>query len=225
MLATGVTRKRRGDLVRPRQEHEMLMRFPDPHVRHRGSNAKPFVLQLDVTGVPQSWISVEEAASHIATDGVAWHDGDGPLAVLRGGMNSITGRQSVMEVYPIIALRGASKVNLFEVPPAFSAAKCRIRDRFTCAYCGQVFRADDLTVEHIVPQSRGGATDFLNCVSACSDCNARKADRLPEEAGMPLLYVPYIPSRWEDFLLAGRNVRADVHQWLAERLPKDSRLS
>lgn len=202
----------------------MLMRFPDPHVRHRGSNAKPFVLQLDVTGVPQSWMTLEEAASAIAKDNVAWHDGDGPLAILRGGMNAITGRQTMMEVYPIIALRGAAKVNLFEVPPAFSASKLRIRDRHVCAYCGQVFRSEELTVEHIVPQSRGGATDFSNCVSACSACNSMKSDRLPEEAGMPLLYVPYVPSRWEDFLLAGRNVRADVHQWLAERLPKGSRL-
>ena len=202
----------------------MLMRFPDPHVRHRRSNAKPFVLQLDVTGVPQSWISLEEAAGHIATDGVAWYDGDGPLAVLRGGLNSITGRQSVMEVYPIIALRGAARVNLYEVPPAFSAAKCRVRDRHVCAYCGGVFRGEELTIDHVIPQSKGGATSFANCVVACSPCNATKADKSPEEAGMPLLYLPYVPSRWEDFLLAGRNVRVDVHQWLASRLPKGSRL-
>lgn len=212
-------------LVLPLEEHEMVRRYPDPHVRHRGTGAKPFVLQLDVTGVPQSWMTIEDAAGAMAKDAVAWYDGDGPLAVMRGGMNSITGRQSVMEIYPIIALRGAAKVNLFEVPPAFSAAKCRIRDRHLCAFCGFTFKPEDLTVDHVIPQSRGGETSFSNCVSACSPCNSLKADRLPEEAGMPLLYVPYVPSRWEDFLLAGRNVRADVHQWLAERLPKGSRLS
>lgn len=183
------------------------------------------MLQLDVTGVPQAWITVEEAAGHIATDGVAWFDGEGPLALLRGGMNSKTGRQSLMEVYPIIALRGAAKVNLYEVPPAFSAAKCRVRDRFTCGFCGQVFRSDELTVDHVIPQSKGGGWDWMNCVSACSPCNAAKADRTPEQAGMPLVYLPYTPSRHEDFLLAGRNIRADVHQWLASRLPKGSRLS
>jgi hypothetical protein len=42
---------------------------------------------------------------------------------------------------------------------------------------------------------------------------------------MKLVYLPYVPSRWEDFLLEGRNVRADVHEWLASRLPKGSRLN
>lgn len=41
---------------------------------------------------------------------------------------------------------------------------------------------------------------------------------------MPLLYLPYVPSRFESFLLEGRSIRADVHEWLRARLPKDSRL-
>jgi hypothetical protein len=41
---------------------------------------------------------------------------------------------------------------------------------------------------------------------------------------MPLLYLPYVPSRYESFLLEGRRIRADVHEWLAARLPKHSRL-
>ena len=65
----------------------------------------------------------------------------------------------------------------------------------------------------------------MNLVSACAACNGRKADRTPAQAGMPLVYLPYVPSRFEDFLLDGRNVRADVHEWLAARLPKGSRLS
>jgi hypothetical protein len=42
---------------------------------------------------------------------------------------------------------------------------------------------------------------------------------------MPLLYLPYVPSGFEGFLLEGRHIRADVHEWLAARLPKGSRLS
>lgn len=53
----------------------------------------------------------------------------------------------------------------------------------------------------------------------CGGCNGREADRTPEEARMPLLYLPYVPSRFEAFLLEGRHVRADVHEWLAARLP------
>jgi HNH endonuclease len=183
------------------------------------------VLQLDIQGTPQAWISLEHAAVHVATNSVAWVEGDGVLATLRGGFNVARDRQSRIDVHPIIALHGASRVNLFDVVPAFSKAKLFRRDRMTCAYCGQHFGERDLQCEHIVPQSRGGRWAWMNLVTACASCNGRKADRTPEEARMPLLYLPYVPSRFEDFLLEGRNIRADVHEWLAARLPKESRLS
>jgi hypothetical protein len=183
------------------------------------------VLQLDIQGTPQAWISLEHAAVHVATGSVAWVDGCGPLATLRGGYNVVRGRQSVIDVFPIMALHGASRVNLFDVVPAFSKLKLFRRDRMTCAYCGQRFHERDLQCEHIVPESRGGRWSWMNLVTACAACNGRKADRTPEEAGMPLVYLPYVPSRFEDFLLEGRHIRADVHEWLAARLPKGSRLS
>ena len=183
------------------------------------------VLQLDIQGTPQAWISIEQAASHYATGSVAWQEGEGPLRTLRGGWNAVIGRQSVMDIHPIIALSGASRVNLFDVTPSISKIKLLRRDRMTCAYCGQEFRERDLQCEHILPESRGGAWSWMNLVTACAWCNGRKADRTPEEARMPLMYLPYVPSRFEDFLLAGRNIRADVHDWLAARLPKASRLN
>jgi HNH endonuclease len=189
----------------------------DPHHSH--------VLQLDIQGTPQAWISLEHAALHVATGSVAWVDGDGPLATLRGGYNVAHGRQSVIDIHPIMALTGAPKVNLFDVVPAFTKAKLFRRDRMTCAYCGQRFNERDLSCEHILPQARGGRWTWMNLVTACGPCNGRKADRTPEEAGMPLVYLPYVPSRFEDFLLEGRSIRADVHEWLAARLPKNSRLS
>ena len=183
------------------------------------------VLQLDIQGTPQAWISLEHAALHVATGSVAWTDGDGPLATLRGGFNVARGRQSLVDVHPIIALHGASRVNLFDVAPALGREKLLRRDRLTCAYCGQSFAERDLQCEHIVPASRGGRCTWMNLVTACGACNARKADRTPEEAGMPLVYLPYVPSRFEAFLLEGRSIRADVHEWLASRLPKGSRLN
>ena len=182
------------------------------------------VLQLDIQGTPQAWISLENAAVHMATGSVAWVDGCGPLATLRGGFNVARGRQSVIDVFPIMALRGASKVNLFDVVPAFSKLKLFRRDRMTCAYCGQRFQERELQCEHVLPESRGGRWTWMNLVTACGPCNGRKADRPPEEAGMPLVYLPYVPSRFESFLLEGRHIRADVHEWLAARLPKHSRL-
>ena len=183
------------------------------------------VLQLDIQGTPQAWISLEHAATHVATGSVAWVDGCGPLATLRGGFNVVHGRQSLIDVFPIMALHGASKVNLFDVVPAFAKGKLFRRDRMTCAYCGQRFHERELQCEHIVPESRGGRWTWMNLVTACAACNGRKADRTPEQAGMPLMFLPYVPSRFEDFLLEGRHIRADVHEWLAARLPKGSRLS
>jgi hypothetical protein len=190
---------------------------------HRPTHSQ--VLQLDIQGTPQAWISLEQAAVHVATGSVAWVDGRGPLATLRGGYNVARGRQSVIEVFPILALRGASRVNLFDAVPAFSKLKLFRRDRMTCAYCGRRLPERELQCEHILPASRGGRWSWMNLVTACGPCNGRKAARTPEEAGMPLLYLPYVPSRFEDFLLAGRHIRADVHEWLAARLPKGSRLS
>lgn len=182
------------------------------------------VLQLDIQGTPQAWISLEQAAVHYATGAVAWEDGSAPLAVLRGGFNVARGAESRITVAPIVALRGASKINLFDVVPALGKRKLLRRDRHTCAYCGGVFDERDLQCEHVLPASRGGPWSWTNLVTACAPCNGRKAARTPEEAGMPLLYLPYVPSRFEDFLLAGRSIRADVHGWLAARLPRGSRL-
>lgn len=183
------------------------------------------VLQLDIQGTPQAWISLEQAALHYATASVAWEDGGPPLAKLRGGFNIARGVQSQIEVAPIIALRGASKINLFDLVPGLSKSKLLRRDRHTCAYCAGVFHERDLQCEHVMPESRGGLWSWTNLVTACGACNNHKAARTPEEAGMPLVYLPYVPSRFEDFLLEGRNIRADVHEWLAARLPKGSRLN
>lgn len=184
----------------------------------------PHVLQLDMQGTPQAWITVEEAALHYVGDAVVWFDGTGPLATLRGGYNVSRGAQSIIEVHPIIAVRGASKLNLFDVTPGFSKSKLLKRDRCTCAYCGEVFKEDALQCEHILPVSRGGQWIWSNLVAACAYCNGKKGARTPEEAKMPLLYLPYTPSRFEDFLLRGRNIRADVHEWLTAKLPRNSRL-
>jgi 5-methylcytosine-specific restriction endonuclease McrA len=64
------------------------------------------------------------------------------------------------------------------------------RDRYTCQYCGEVFGRDELTLDHVLPVSRGGKNTWENLVSCCERCNHKKADRTPEEAEMPLLHRP-----------------------------------
>ena len=65
------------------------------------------------------------------------------------------------------------------------------RDGRRCAYCAK--RAD--TIDHVLPRSRGGGHTWDNCVAACKSCNSRKADRLLEELGWTLGFVPRPPHR------------------------------
>ncbi len=181
------------------------------------------VLQLDVSGRPQSWISARDAAVIYASDGVAWTLGDA-FAVLRGGTQRRTGLQSRIEVHPIIAVRGAVPSRAWRQTPALSNPKLFARDRHVCAYCGRPHHADDLTREHIVPTSRGGHDTWMNCITACRACNGRKANRLPEEAHMTLLYLPYVPSLHEDMILRGRRILADQMEFLLASVPRSSRL-
>lgn len=68
------------------------------------------------------------------------------------------------------------------------------RDNHTCGYCSKTSaEGAKLTHDHIIPASRGGQNTWTNAITACVDCNGKKADRTPEEAGMPLLFKPTIP--------------------------------
>ncbi len=181
------------------------------------------VLQLDVSGRPQAWISAREAALIYASDNVAWTLGD-PFYVLRGGIQRVSGRQSRIEVHPIIAVRGSIPSRAWRQAPALANGKLFVRDRYVCAYCGGLFHVDDLTREHIVPTSRGGSDTWMNCITACRSCNGRKGSRMPEEAHMSLLYLPYVPSLHEDMILRGRRILADQMEFLLASVPRSSRL-
>jgi len=196
-------------------------RFSDEKSEHK-EDVMVQILQLDVRGMPQEWITTEDAAAYYATDSVAWTVGS-VIHTLHGGTNAVTGLQSRIDVHAIVATTGASRVNLFDAVPSLSNPKLFRRDRMTCAYCGGQFDDRQLTREHIVPTAQGGVDDWLNVVAACKACNGRKACRTPEEARMPLLFAPYAPSVFEGFLLAGRNIRGDVHDWLASRVGSQSR--
>lgn len=68
-----------------------------------------------------------------------------------------------------------------------------IRDNYTCQYCGSRGHAKTLTLDHVVPASHLGKKTWTNVVSACRDCNQKKANRTPKQAKMPLLTEPKAP--------------------------------
>ena len=88
------------------------------------------------------------------------------------------------------------------------------RDRWTCQYCGH--ERGNLTVDHVIPRSKGGASTWDNIVTCCAPCNRRKADRLPQQVDMvpvrrpkapnPAIFIhvatPSIPAAWEQYLVA-----------------------
>jgi 5-methylcytosine-specific restriction endonuclease McrA len=77
--------------------------------------------------------------------------------------------------------------------PRFSQKNIWIRDNFTCQYTGKKLKPGEGNIDHIIPKSRGGSTDWSNCVLACKKVNAKKADAMPEEVGLKLLKRPEPP--------------------------------
>jgi len=76
----------------------------------------------------------------------------------------------------------------------FSRKNLYKRDRYACQYCGVQPGPEELTIDHVKPRSKGGASSWENCVLACVPCNRRKADRTPEAAGLRLRKAPRKPS-------------------------------
>ncbi|MBX6313595.1 MAG: HNH endonuclease [Isosphaeraceae bacterium] len=91
----------------------------------------------------------------------------------------------------------------------FSRRNLFKRDHMTCQYCGARPGSSELTIDHIIPRSLGGSSTWENCVLACVACNARKANRTPEQAGMHLRRVPKRPS-WKP-LYAAHGIR--IESW------------
>lgn len=184
----------------------------------------PHVLALDLAGNPFDWISPEAAVHYYATGKVAWALGDKEF-VFRGGV-SRAGIQSRVTVKPIIAIAGshmmARKLRI-ALPLGDNNDLLFKRDRHICAYCGVQFARHQLSRDHVVPRSKGGANTWTNCVTACRAHNEEKGARHVHDY-KPLLYVPYAPCRFEHFILSGRNVLADQINYLAGNLPRHSRL-
>ena len=184
----------------------------------------PHILALDIAGAPHRWINVRDAAHYYATDMIAWTTGLHEF-VLRGGTQRSTGEQSLIRASSIIAIKGKDFiVRHFDHVPTLTKEMLIARDRYVCAYCARRFRFDQLDMEHIVPSSKGGEDSWMNLVSACNACNNRKADRTPEAAGMKLHYVPYVPNRYEAFILSNRKILADQMEFLLLGVPKSSRM-
>ena len=183
------------------------------------------ILKLDQGGQPNDWISAQNAIVYHAKGLVAWQLGDEDHTRFRGGNNRISGQMSQIVTAPIIAVRGeaaAMKKRLHRVPP-LTNEELFARDRWTCAYCGNVFSSAKLTRDHIVPVSRGGPDVWMNVVAACERDNHKKDAHLLHEVGMELLFAPYMPNRAEHLILKVRKILPVQAEYLSQFIPEASR--
>ena len=137
------------------------------------------VLLLNQTYEPLGTVSVARAIVMLFKNSVfveEW-DGDRVLRTPRDEypVPSVVRRRTYVNVRRGRETAGMKRVRIY------------IRDQFRCQYCGERKNPVELTLDHILPRSRGGDNSPVNVVTACVRCNQRKGSRTPEEARMPLL--------------------------------------
>ncbi len=168
------------------------------------------VLRLNKAGVPVSWLTRQEAATLMVKDQVLWSLGDVQFS-MKGGINR-QGLRSKLFLPSIIACEG--RIKLFNFSPPLTNRYLFRRDSNICMYCGRDYPDEFLSRDHVIPVSRKGRNSWTNVVTACKRCNHHKADRTPDEAGMKLIAIPFIPNRYEFLYLANRNVLIDQMDFL-----------
>ncbi len=110
-------------------------------------------------------------------------------------------------------------------PVKFSRINIYARDRYCCQYCGSQKLMSELTYDHVIPRSQRGKTVWENIVSCCIECNTKKGDRTPEQAGMRLKKKPIqpkwipavtitiskanLPQAWRDYLYWNTELASD----------------
>jgi len=159
-----------------------------------------------------------------------WNWRDAFVAVIQNRVHQV-------KTYEGIRVRSVS--DSFEVPAvvalkryrkrkrvAFTRYNLFVRDQFTCQYCGERFASRDLTFDHVIPRSRGGAASWTNIVACCQTHNLQKGNRTPRESGMRLIRPPFEPSPYVLDALARTAVMAEqqLHRTWLDFLYWDSEL-
>jgi 5-methylcytosine-specific restriction endonuclease McrA len=151
--------------------------LPAP-VRRPGIMQEP-VLVLNATFEPINVTAVRRAMV-LMIKGVAQAE-----EINHAQVHSATRALPVPSVIRLLAYR-----HIPQQTRALSRKNILLRDRNTCQFCNGTFPASELTLDHVVPRSRGGRSSWENLVACCYRCNNKKGDRTPEEAGLCLMRRP-----------------------------------
>ncbi|MCY3770151.1 MAG: HNH endonuclease [Gammaproteobacteria bacterium] len=183
------------------------------------------ILRTDISGMPLEWVHFRRAVTLMSLGQVAYPCGEFAM-VIHGGNNRLTGRPSILEVNSIIATHGSGlgQGDRKDYRPPLHNTALFQRDAYLCLYCGEEYPANQLSRDHVTPFSQGGADHWNNVVTACIRCNHFKAGRTPEQAGMKLIAVPFVPTHAEYIYLQGRKILADQMEFLRAHFPRSSPL-
>jgi 5-methylcytosine-specific restriction endonuclease McrA len=154
-------------------------RFLSPLTSQRASMMQEPVLVLNATYEPINVTAVRRAMV-LLLKGVAQAE-----EVHSAEVHSAAHSHKVPSVIRLLAYR-----HIPQQSRALSRKNILLRDRNTCQFCGRVFSSSELTLDHVVPRSRGGHSTWENLVACCYQCNNTKGDRTPEEAGLKLARRP-----------------------------------
>ncbi len=123
-------------------------------------------------------------------DLLSWGEVSKAMKVVAGGLI----RSQYLAIVPPEVVVLTAYEGRGERSVVFSRKNIFKRDRYTCQYCGCQPGPEELTIDHVLPRSRGGTSTWENCLLACVACNKKKADKTPEEAKMPPRKAPKKPS-------------------------------
>jgi len=165
--------------VVPSSETPADSRFHNSAVPRRASLMQEPVLVLNATYEPINVTAVRRAMV-LMLKGVAQAE-----EVHISEVHSAAHSHKVPSVIRLLAYR-----HIPQQSRALSRKNILLRDRNTCQFCGRVFPSSELTLDHVVPRSRGGRSSWENLVACCYRCNNSKGDRTPEEAGFKLARRP-----------------------------------
>ena len=136
--------------------------------------------------LPVSRVNIKRAIALLVTGKAEPLD----FTIGKGGKGIAVHSPSVVLLVPEhIRLTITDRERVWKVPPVNRREVLR-RDKHTCQYCGST---KQLTLDHIIPRSKGGKHTWDNVVIACERCNSRKGDRTPQQAGMALRTQPKAP--------------------------------
>jgi len=129
----------------------------------------------------------------------------GKTEVLRYTNKTITNfEKTVIMKIPLVMKLIKLIRTIYKTKVPFSKKNVLIRDGFRCAYCGA--KKNRLTIDHIIPTSRGGKSTFENCVAACKECNSKKGRKTASEAGMFLKKQPVSPTISEFIMIKVKSI-------------------